>query len=112
MLAGATEMVVARRRAVAGRRDLGHAHAEHGAGGAGGARADADQQALDAGVHQLQGGRVVDAVADHDRDAQLRGQLAKGELLVAAADMARGEHRPLDHQAVGTGLLDDPGAAG
>src|SRR5438445_184556 len=106
-LPAAPEVVVAGGGAVAGGGHLGDADAQHRPGGAGGPGTDAHQQAADAGVHQLQRGRVVDAVADDHGNVERVGELAEGELLVGAADVAGGEHGALDDEHVGAGLLDD-----
>ena len=55
---------------VTGRGHLRHADTEHTSSGAGGTWTDPDQDAGDAGLHQLQRGLVVDAVAGDDRNRQ------------------------------------------
>src|SRR5665213_1129369 len=106
-LAAAALVVVARGSAVGGSGHLGNADTEHATRGAGRSRADADEKALDACVHQLERGRVVDTVAGDDGDVERRGQLLEVEVLVALADVARGEDCALHHEHVSTCLLHD-----
>src|SRR5207302_4678269 len=70
---------------------------------------NADEDAGNAGLHQLQRGFIVDAVTGDDRNRQPGTELFEGELLVAPRDVPRSEHRPLDNEAVGTRLRDQAG---
>src|SRR5215472_11878026 len=107
--ARAPEVLVAGGGDVAGGGYLGHAHPEHAAGGAGRAGAHADEHAGDAGLHELEGGVVLHAVADHNGDGDRAAQLLEGELAVAAGAVPGGEDRALDHVDVGARLLDGAG---
>ncbi len=95
--------------AVNGGGDLGHAHAEHLAGGAGGAGADPDEDAGHALLHELEAGRVADAVADHDGHLDLLDHLRENEPAVALGDVAGGGDGGLDDEDIAAGFLDDGG---
>jgi hypothetical protein len=62
-------------------RRLRHAHADHLAGGAGGAGAHPDQDADRAGAHQVQGRGVRGAAAHDDRHRQLGDEALQVERL-------------------------------
>ena len=96
--AATTHVLVASRGHVGGRRDLRHADTQDAARRAGGPGSDADEDARDAGLHQLERGLVVDAVADHDGDVAGANQLVERQLVVGARRMARGEHGALDDE--------------
>src|SRR5690606_36564709 len=80
--------------------------------GARGARADPDEDAVDAGGHQLEGRLEVDGVADEDRDRRhLLHQLVELEALERARDVARRGDRGGDDEEVDAGRLGDWGVA-
>ena len=101
---GLEHVLGARRRDVGDRRRLGDADPEHAAGGAGGARADADEHADRTGPHQVQAGRVGGAAPD---DAGHRGagdELLEVERLRGRGDVLGRDHRALDDEDVEAGL--------
>src|SRR5260370_1707738 len=98
--AAPADVLVGGRRNVGGGGDLRHAHAEDASCGAGGARPHADEDAGDAGLHELQRGLVVDAVAHHDWDRAAAHELIKGELVIRPRRVARGESGALDDENV------------
>ena len=66
-----------RARRVGDRRRLRHAHADHLAGGAGGARPDAHEHAHGTGAHEVQAGRVGRAAAEDARDLDVGDELVE-----------------------------------
>ena len=92
---------------VGDRRRLGHADADHLAGGAGGARADADEHADRAGAHEVEGRRVRRAPADDDRDGQLGDEALEVERLVARRDVLSRDDGALDDEDVEAGVEGD-----
>src|SRR5581483_496751 len=90
------------------RGDLRDADAEHFAAGAGGAGADADEHAGDAGLHQLLGGGERDGIADDDRHvAHVLDQLVEDEALLGPADVARAGDGRLHDEDVDAGIARD-----
>ena len=108
--AASPHVLVTRGRDIGRGSHLRHADAEHASCRACGARTDADQDARDAGLHQLERRLVMDAVADDDRDVACPDQLLERELVVRLGRMPRGEHCALDDKDVGACLLNDLGA--
>jgi len=90
---------------VSGGGHLGHAHPQDPSRRAGGPRADADQDAADARLHQLQRGLVVDAVADHHGDVASPDELLERELVIRLGGVAGGEHSALHDEDVRARLL-------
>src|SRR5882672_439721 len=80
--AAAAHVLISSRRDIGGGGDLGHSDAEHAASGAGCAGPDSNQDARNAGFHQLQRCLVVHAVADDDRDVAGADKLFEGQLVV------------------------------
>ena len=99
-----TEVVFPGRCALEGGGDLGDSHTNNFTGGAGGAGSDSDQQAVDAGFHQLQRHFVSDAVADDNRDFQGIYQFGEDQPSVAIGHVAGGGDGGLDYDHVGPGL--------
>ena len=91
VLAGLEHVLGARRRDVGDRRRLRDADPEHAARGAGGARADADEDADGAGPHQVQAGRVGGAAAD---DARAPARSAMNSFRLSGSDASRRRARP------------------
>src|SRR5207249_2168635 len=72
------------------------------------ARADADEYAGDARLHQLLRGRERDGVADDDRDvAHVRDELVEDQALLALRDVARARYGRLYDEAVNAGFGGD-----
>ena len=105
--AGLLVVEVARRRRVCGGGHLRHAESEHLPARARRARSDADEQRVDAALHQLQASLVGDAVADDQRDGQRLLELAKIDGRVLGGDVPRGGDRGLHDEDVGAGFLGD-----
>ena len=68
---------------------------------------DADQQARDAGLHELEGHRVGHAVAHDDGDLHLLAELGDVEGLVLGGLVADRGHGGLDDEEVAAGFLGD-----
>ena len=109
--AGALVVDVAGVGALDGGGDLGDADAEHFAAGAGGAGADADQQAGDALFHQFERGVEADRVADQRGDADLVDQVAQDQSGLGAGVVAGGGDGGLDDEDVRFGVADGGGEA-
>ena len=103
-------MLVAGRGHVGRGRDLGHADPEHAAGSARRAGTDPDEDAGDAGFHELQGRVVLHAVADDDWNFAHANKVLERELVVRARRVPRRQHGALDDVDVSARLLDDLGA--
>ena len=101
---GAAEVVLAGGGAFEGCGDLGDADASYLAGGAGRAGPDADEDAVDAGLHEFLGHLVGDAVADDYGDFQGVDELGEDEAPVAAGHVAGGGDGGLDDDDVGPRL--------
>src|SRR5436190_5024735 len=106
VLAGLEHVLRAGGRDVDDRGRLRNADPEHAARRAGGARADADEDADGAGAHEVQARRVRRAPADDARHRHLGGELLEVE---RRARLIRGhvlgrDHRALDHEDVEPGL--------
>ena len=84
----------------------GHADAEHAAGGAGVAGADADEHADGAGAHEVQRGLVGGAAADDDGDVELADELLEVERLDGLRDVLGRHDRALDDEHVELGVED------
>ena len=76
-VAAAAQVVVTRGGAVAGCSDLGHADTQHRARRARRTGTDTDEQPFDAGVHELERRRVIDAVAGDHGDVDRLGEVAE-----------------------------------
>ena len=100
-------MLVASRGHVRRRGHLRHADAEDAPRRARRSRPHTDEDAGDAGFHQLERGVVLDAVADDDRDLAGPHQRIECELVIRARRVSSRQHRALDDEHVRTGLLDD-----
>ena len=88
---------------------LGDAEAEHAPGGAGVARADADQHADRAGAHEVQPGLVGGAAAHDDRDVELADEALQVERLRGLGHVLGRDDRALDDQQVQLGGQDGGG---
>ena len=104
VLAGLEHVLRAGGRHVGDRGRLRDADAEHAAGGARGAGADAHEHGRRAGAHQVQRGRVAGAAAEHDRDRQLAHELLEVEHVARAGDVLGRDHGALDDQDVEPGF--------
>ena len=104
VITGVEQMLDPRRRRVGDGRGLGHADAQHAAGGAGGAGTDAHQHTDGAGAHQVQRGRIRGAAADDDRYRQLGDEFLQVERLDDGADVLGADDRSLDDQHVEAGV--------
>ena len=88
--------------------------AENAAGGAGGARTDADENAGRTGPHQVQAGVVGGTAADDRGNLEGRDELLQVERLGDRGDVLAGDDGALDDQDVEAGLerelvvLEDP----
>src|SRR5690606_35241631 len=98
--AGLVQVVPAGRGDVADGAGHRHRDAQHGAGGVPRAAAEADQHAGRAGGHQVQGGGVGGAAADHDRDVQVVDELLEVERLGPAGDVLGGDGGAADDEDV------------
>ena len=94
-------------RDVRDRGRLRDADAEHAAGGAGRAGADADEHARRAGAHEVQPGRVAGAAAEDHGDRDLAHELLEVEDVTLRGDVLGGDHRALDDEDVEPGLERD-----
>ena len=106
VLAGLEHVLRAGRLDVGDRGGLRHADAEHAAGGAGGAGADAHEHADRAGAHEVQAGGVGGAAADHDRHRHLADELLQVErrARLVGGDVLGRDDRALDDEDVEPGL--------
>ena len=90
---------------------LRDADAEHAAGRAGVAGADADEHAGGAGAHEVQRGLVGRAAADDDGDVELADEALEVERLDGLRHVLGGHDRALDDEEVELGVEDRLGAA-
>src|SRR3954454_19225346 len=104
VLARLEHVLRARGRHVGDRGCLRNADAEHAAGGAGSARADANEHAHGARAHEVEARRVRGAAAHDDRDRHLADELLEVERLRVLGHVLRRDHGALDHEDVETGL--------
>ena len=98
--AGLVEVAHAGGAGVGDGRGLRHADAEHAAGRAGVAGADADEHADGAGAHEVQRRLVAGAAADDDRHVEVADERLEVERLAVLRHVLGRHDRALDHEQV------------